>query len=259
MPLPFVPRLGRKPRTFRNIPTRSKMEIALRQKLPPIPPEENYLSGQSQWGAFLNDQLGDCTCAAVYHALQILSRQTSTEIPVADTDVLGLYEAACGYRPGDPSTDNGGIEQTVLQYWKTTGAPLNGSRNKLYGFFEVDPRNTDDIQRSVWECGALYIGFEVPEYLMQDLKSEWDYRPGQEGAGLVGGHAVVVGGYSQSAGTYDLISWGSVFKMSQTFWTEFVDEAYALISTDWVSQTGKTPLGISLDELDLLMGTVTSD
>ena len=54
-------------------------------------------------------------------------------------------------------------------------------------------------------------------------------------------------------GGFSLISWGEKFWMSNNFFNHFVDEAYGLVDVDWLVATGRTPLGITLTELDAQM------
>ena len=109
--------------------------------------------------------LGDCTCAAIGHREQIVSLNVATaEVTEPNTVILQLYEEACGYKLGDASTDQGGNEQTVLRYLQTTGLALaDGTRQKIDAFFEVDPKNTDDVKRVMVARKGLYLGISIPE------------------------------------------------------------------------------------------------
>ena len=140
-------KLGRLPRTYNPaIPCMS----ALMNLAKPIvlPDSVDYTAKMpDNLGMMLNDRLGDCTCAAYYHFMQTTSFiATGKMITQVDTDVLKLYEGACGYNPNDPSTDIGGIEQDVLTYLHKTGAPTGTkaqTHHKLTAFFEVDFRYTE--------------------------------------------------------------------------------------------------------------------
>lgn len=64
-------KLGRLHRTYdARIPHMSALVAG--QTLPPPPPSVDWTSGMPRnLGMMLNDTLGDCTCAAVYHAIQV--------------------------------------------------------------------------------------------------------------------------------------------------------------------------------------------
>jgi len=199
-----------------------------------------------------NNEIEDCTAAAYYHARQVWTSQISTEITEPDSNVLALYEASTGYNPADPSTDQGGIEQNVLSYLVNQGAPVgNGGRDKLLGYVETDIRNLNDIRRSIYECGVCYIGFDIPACLdTDDPPPVWDYNPKGDNSDT-GGHAVILCGYDIDS--FTLISWGQKYKMTNRFFTNFADEAYALLDNSWIAGTGKTPLGMTPHDLWLQM------
>lgn len=249
-------KLGRRPRTFRpEVPHWSALRM-MAKPLAPIPAKKSWLAGMPpDFGMMLNDQLGDCTCAAIYHARQVWSfNGQGTEDTEPDAEVLATYEQACGYVPGDPSTDHGGVEQDVLGYWSNTGIPLaDGTRDKLLAWIEIDPRNLDDVRRAIYECGLVYIGFNVPAYLMSGaVPALWDVDPTADNS-IVGGHAIVLPGYSVASASFDLVSWGAAYRMTEEFFAAFVDEAYALGDQQWINATGQTPLGLSTAALEAQM------
>ncbi len=241
-------RLGRRPRA-RNpgVPHLSTLMAGF--DVAPPPDSVDYLSSMPNYlGMMLNDSLGCCTISAIYHAVQVWTHAASKMQTDADEDVLATYETFCGYVDGDSNTDKGGVEQTVLGDWMTDGIPIDsGANNKLAAWFEIDPRNTDDIKRSINECGLCYIGFEVPENIVPSTGNPpqlWEVDPDAE---IMGGHAIVLAGYD--ANTISLISWGQKYQMTWDFFQTYTDEAYALVNQDWVDATGKTPLGLDLDTL----------
>ena len=80
---------------------------------PPV--SVNWFGSVTEYGEMLNNDLGDCTCAAVGHAEQVASLNTPEgELTFPDNIVLNLYEKSCGYVFNDPSTDNGGVITDVL-------------------------------------------------------------------------------------------------------------------------------------------------
>ncbi len=238
---------GRLPRTFDSrIPHLSALSMSAKAPAP-IPVSHDWAAGMpADLLMLMNDSLGDCTCAAVLHALQVWTHTTATMQVVTDTEALWMYENWAGYVPGDPSTDQGANEQTILTDWLKNGVLLTGGKkNHISAFIEVDPRNLNDVRRAIYESGLVYIGFEVPQSLENNDPPLWEIVPGQEQ--IVGGHAIVLTGYD--ATTFSLISWGQKFKMTTSFFSKFTDEVYALVDHNWATATGKTPLGISLQTL----------
>jgi len=135
-------------------------------------------------GMMANDTLGDCTCAAFYHALQVWSFNALTKIDTEpDLDVVKLYELACGYNPAQGGEGPGGNEQHVLTYLLKKGAPYgpDGTQTqKIDAFVEIDVKNIDNIKRGIYGAGVAYIGFNVPQFIMpagQEPLKVWDVDP----------------------------------------------------------------------------------
>jgi hypothetical protein len=252
-------RLGRLHRTYNpRVPHLSALDAG--QKLAPPPPSKDWTTGMpSDLGMMLNDTLGDCTCAAVYHALQLWTfNAAGGMVTQPDNDVEKLYILACGYNPRVGGEGPGGNEQHVLSYWVKSGVPagLKGQlRDKLAAFVEVDPRNTDDVKRTINDCGVAYIGFNVPQFIVPTdappLKV-WDVQ--STNTNIVGGHAVVLAGYDAKGAK--VISWGQYYTMTWAFFAQYVDEVYALANNDWINAKGTTPGGLTIEELEAQMEAV---
>jgi hypothetical protein len=226
--------------------------------LPTPPPQADYTVGMpSNLGFMRNDTLGDCTCAAYYHALQVWSYNAAHKIDTEpDVDVVDLYEQACGYNPNQPGEGPGGNEQHVLTFLLNKGAPYGPSgaqRHKLAAFVEVDVSNIPAVKNTIQDCGVCYIGFNVPQFMMPPGKpplAVWDVDPKGDNT-IIGGHAVVLAGYNATGAR--VLSWGNYYTMTWAFFEKFVDEAYALADPEWVAATGKTPAGLSLQQLEQAM------
>lgn len=252
-------RLGRTPRTYDpRIPHLSALLAG--KTLAPPPANVDYTKNMPQdLGMMMNDTLGDCTCAAFYHALQVWSFNASAGKTIdtePDQDVEKLYELACGYKPGT-GEGPGGNEQHVLKYLLRRGAPCGttGSTcNKIAAFVEVDPRNGDDVKRTINDCGVAYIGFQVPASIMpagSEPPLVWKLDPKDPNPAIIGGHAVVLAGYNPSGAR--VISWGSYYTMTWDFFAKYVDEVYAIADQNWVAATGKTPRRLTIADLEQQM------
>lgn len=250
-------KLGRLHRTYDpRIPHMSALVAG--QTLAPPPAQANWTAGMpNNLGMMLNDTLGDCTCAAVYHAFQVWSANAQGGIQTQpDSDVEKLYILACGYNPRVGGEGPGGNEQHVLTYLLNRGAPFGPSGqsvHKITAFVEIDPRNTDDVKRAIVSSGVAYIGFNVPQYIVPAPPGTppqiWDVQTAN--ASIVGGHAVVLAGYDASGAR--VISWGQYYTMTWTFFAKYVDEVYAIADTTWIDSKGTTPGGLTLSELEIQM------
>ena len=250
-------RLGRLHRTYDpRIPHMSALTAG--QVLTPPPAVADWTHGMpSSLGMMLNDTLGDCTCAAFYHALQVWSYNAAgAMVTQPDADVEKLYVLACGYNPRVGGEGPGGNEQKVLTYILRTGAPTGPTgqtANKLTAFVEVDPRNIDDVKRAIVSCGVAYIGFNVPQFIVPAPPATppavWNTQ--STNTKIVGGHAVVLAGYNAQGAR--VISWGQYYTMTWAFFSQYVDEVYALADATWIEAKGTTPGGLTLEELQSQM------
>ena len=50
-----------------------------------------------------------------------------------------------------------------------------------------------------------------------------------------------------------MISWGNYYTMTWAFFEKFVDEAYALIDPEWIASTGKSPMGLNMQQIEQAM------
>jgi hypothetical protein len=219
-------------------------------ELPPPPPHRNWTKGINSWGMLMNDTLGDCTCAAIGHAVQVLTANASTEAVVTDAEVLGIYENWCGYNPADPSTDQGGICLDVLNDFKQQGF----AGHKLLAFASALPANTQHIQQAINLFGGVYIGLGLPVSAQAQTGNggTWDVVPqnaaGDSTAGSWGGHCVWVCSYDATG--LLCITWGALQKMTWPFWNAYVDECYGLVGQDWINSAGNAPNGFALAALE---------
>ncbi len=213
--------------------------------LPEPPPVKNWaLKAGSNWGMMLNDKLGCCTCSGAGHAIQTWTANESTEITIPDGAVLTAYERM-GYKPSDPSTDQGAVELDVLKMWKTSG--IGGV--KLAAFMATEPRNHQHVRQAVALFGGCYIGVALP--ISAQKQTVWSVPPGGavgNGArGSWGGHAVWIVGYDAQGLT--CVTWGKLQRMTWSFWDTYCDESYALLSDVWAPGGRAAPSGFNLTQL----------
>lgn len=205
--------------------------------LPTPPPSRDWLAAVTNPGMMLNDTEGDCTCAALGHLIQIWTASNGQQVTVSDDAVQQVYVGACGYVIGDSSTDNGGVETSVLNYARTTG--IGGY--KIDAYVALDQSNELHIKQAIDIFGAVYIGLALP--LTAQTQDVWRVAlGGGEGskAGSWGGHAVVVGAYDDAGLT--CITWGAPKRLSWDFWDSYCDESYAPLGSLWV-KNGQAPSG----------------
>jgi len=214
--------------------------------LPTPPAVTNYDTKITNLGMMLNDKLGDCTCAAVGHCIQQWTAEAQKkQVVIPDPDIEKLYEIVGHYNPKNPKSDRGAVEINVLNYWLAN--PVDG--NQLSAFCALEPQNLQDIKDAVYIFGNCYIGLAMP--ISAQNQTVWSVPPGgptgQGAPGSWGGHAVPIVAYDARGLT--CITWGELVRMTWQFWTAYCDEAYGLLSPDWV-KAGKTPAGFDWKQLE---------
>jgi hypothetical protein len=235
-------KLGKKPARH-DVRT---LQMANYLELPAFPPSRDWTGKATPgWGMMLNDQLGDCTCAAIGHIIQAWSSNAGPkEITLPDSAILKAYEAVGGYKPGQPNTDQGAVELDVLKYWRKTGV----GGYKIDAFVALEPKNHQHIEAAVDLFGGAYIGVSLP--ISAQKQKVWSVPPGGptgSGApGSWGGHAVVIEAYDPQGLT--CITWGQRKRMTWSFWDAYCDEAYATLSELWAGKK-PAPSGFNLAQL----------
>jgi hypothetical protein len=102
---------------------------------------------------------------------------------------------------------------------------------------------------SICLFGGCYIGLNLPESV--EDSDFWSVPIGGltgDGApGSWGGHAVCALEYDPRGLT--VVTWGELIQMTWGFWDAYCDEAYAILSLDWMTSAGQSPSGFDLGSL----------
>jgi hypothetical protein len=161
-----------------------------------------------------NDTYGDCTIAALAHAITVFRGRVKQKKIWPTNHVVKLYFHLTGGR------DSGLAEMDVLNYWQSQ-IP---SADRIFAFTSVDKANHTHIKQAIQLFGGVYIGFQVQKNCESDFHAGKTWTPGPL---LNDGHAVFVTGYDKSGVT--VLTWGSTQKGTWAWWDECVDEAYAVL------------------------------
>lgn len=219
---------------------------------PSFPAILDYLSRVDVWPMYLNDEEGDCTFAGAGHIIEAESEYGQGETQkVTDDDVQTGYVAVSGYNPKTGQNDNGCVMQDVLSYWRKTG--IGG--HKILAFAQVDHTNQDELRAAMNTFGSLYIGINFPGSAMDQFNESkpWDVV---KGAKIEGGHCIHGGAY-QVGGNWKIVTWGAVEEMTQAFWDKYVEEAWIVITPEWLNAQGESPTGLDLNALGQAVADIT--
>ena len=217
----------------------------------PAPPASFDVSTKvTTWGMMDNDQIGDCTCAAAGHLLMEWTANAGKKtFTPNDKQIVAAYSAITGYNPVTAANDNGANEVDVLNYWRQTGI----AGHKIGAYVSLEPANHSHVMDSVYMFEGCYIGVRLPISAQAQTQNHqpWSVPPGGpvgDGApGSWGGHAVPVVAYDARGVT--VVTWGALQQMTWSFWEAYTEEAYAILSKDYLDGKKKAPQGFSMQEL----------
>jgi hypothetical protein len=197
---------------------------------------------------FDNDALGDCTAAALANQEIAWNNAVGRASDITEKQVVQFYSATTGYDPTNPATDEGGVESDILSQWLKTPGLLGG--HNLTAFAAFRPQNLTSLKDSIWVTGGAYLGLNLPETIETQGRL-WEVpaqgATGTGAPGSLGGHAVCALGYDPRVIYF--ASWGSLYQMTWDFYTTYAEEAYSLISSDFVRADGLAPNGFDLATL----------
>lgn len=252
--VPFVGkevRLGKAPARFD--PNTLKLAAYKTVSLPTPPKTYAAATKVPTFPMFANDEYGDCTCAAVAHQEQVWTSYLNPYTPtVAETLDFYWLTGNCPPCPPGGAGDTGRVEIDVLNDWKNIG--FGEAKHKIAGYTEVNIHDVTEVKQAVWLFGGLYIGIQLP--ITAQSQREWKLVPrGGTNAepGSWGGHAVNVTAYT--ADTLTVITWGQRLEMTWGFWQEYVDEAYAVLSSEWATATA-SPTGFNFSQLEADLASI---
>src|SRR5262249_52368377 len=150
----------------------------------------------------------------------------AVEIP--ESAVLTAFDAV---KVVDPQTgEEGAVELDVLKYWRKTG--IGG--HAIGAFARVSSVDLQLLRAGAWLFGGLYLGLALPA--TAQAQDTWDWTgslTGPAAPGSWGGHAVDVVGYDDEALT--IVTWGSLKQMTWSFFARYCDEAYSILSNDFLA------------------------
>jgi hypothetical protein len=199
----------------------------------------------TNWSMLGNDQYGDCVEAAAGNTIMTMTSQSGIEYSPTTNQILQDYTNITGFDPNNPSSDNGTVMVDALAYYVKTG--IVG--RKILGWASVK------IDSSLWEFkqaislfGTVLTGFNFPQSAMDQFNAGQPWRI-DTASPIVGGHCIAVSEYdaTQLVGN----TWGALQPMSLGFLPYYADEAYVIITQDWINQMKKLSVsGFNINVLE---------
>lgn len=161
-----------------------------------------------------NNTLGDCTIAALAHAMTTYRGLIGQKKIMTQQDVVKLYMHLTG------GVDSGLNELDVLNYWQSQ--PVSG--DKILAFVRIKAGDHIHIEQAIHLFGGVYLGFRVQQNCIQEFDARQPWTPGPL---TQDGHAVFAVAYDNAGVT--VLTWGNTQSGTWAWWDECVDEAYAIL------------------------------
>lgn len=221
-------------------------------KLPARPLERAWSAKAGPYPMYDNDRIGDCGPAGIAHQIQVWTGADAVQVTPTLAQVIEFYQHVGKYQPGNPASDNGVVMLDALVFWRNFG--FAGGSHRIAAFAEVDPRDGELVRQAINLFGGLSIGVLLPQAVEgQSNDVEWDApsrvpNHGPWSAGSWGGHWVQLVDYRQD-GSFNVITWGGVKRMTLRFLQAYCDEMYAALGRDWLGKDNKAPNGFDVGQL----------
>lgn len=220
------------------------------------PAKIDYAKPVRSWPMMQNDKYPLCACAAAGHMIQQWTADTGKMVVLSDGQVLETYR----YFAGD-NLEAGAHMLDVLKHWRRHGI----GQHKVAGFAQLDLRNSDQVKSAVWLFGNCYVGLALPNRIAHapdPRKVPWSVAGqianAESAPNLHNGHCVPIMGYDEE--NLYIVTWGALISMTWEFCSIYMDEAYAVLSTDWISKkSGEAPSGFDLAALESDLRGITGE
>ncbi len=163
---------------------------------------------------FANDEIGNCTIAAMAHGDTVWSGLVSKMSIYPLELVKKIYFHLTG---GD---DTGLAMLQVLDYFRKNYV----YGEKIHAYMSINPHNHTHVKQAMMLFGGLFSGFQVQEKCLEDFKSGITWTPGTL---INAGHAIFVTGYDEKE--IKLLTWGNTHRGTWEWWDDCTDEAYVIL------------------------------
>ncbi|HEV8531783.1 MAG TPA: hypothetical protein VGT00_10240 [Methylomirabilota bacterium] len=207
------------------------------RKLPPPPLKADLTAKVDTWPMMGNDEYNDCAFAAAGHLIMEWTANTGRPVTPGEKSILAAYSAVTGFVKKKGGHGPGAVVLDVLNHWRQRGI----AGHRIAAFLSLTLKDREEIREAVARFGGCYLGLNFTRErkdfpLVLSKANLWRVRPGKRGGpgkpNPNKGHVVAVVGYDPRALT--CVSWEDTYQMTWKFWERYADEAFAIISPDWL-------------------------
>ena len=249
---------GALPRDFTLRAPSFESAIVDPRALPNVPLNVDWTTPVTSWPMYSNDIWGDCTVAAMFHAIAALTANSGL-VPggamFSYDETVTVYEAVCpGFNPNGDRNDNGATLASVCQYGVRNGfTDTSGRVHKLAGWAEIGAyNNLNLLKQCLYVFGTVYLAVNLQDAQQTQFSDgqPWSYV---QGSPIDGGHCIPL---ERSAlndpGVFyneSVITWGAKWKVNRPFLINQLTEAVIFFTEDWIEANGTSPSGLDLTQI----------
>lgn len=193
----------------------------------------------SDWGVLGNDRAGDCGVAGLEHGFMadaVITKRPG-EPEASDQQALDYYFAYTG------GQDSGVVLSQYLTYVRRKGY----YGHSVKAFAPVAVHDVPTLHTAINLFGFAYTGIAVTQAMMDAFQAGQPWTMDSLQGQVVGGHCIPLVGYDSSA--LYAVTWGKIQPIAYPAWHYMSDEAWAVISGEFVHRNGDGR-GISLKALE---------
>ncbi len=189
---------------------------------------------------------GDCVFAGGAHETMMWTIEGNKPATFTGANAIADYSAVTGYKPSDPSTDQGTDVRVALKYRQKKGLiDANGHRHKIGAYVALEPGNLDHLYEALYLFGAVGIGIQFPGSAMDQFNANKPWSV-VNGAKVEGGHYIPLVARRTNL---ECVTWGRIQPMTLQFYQKYCDEAWAILSPEMFGASKKDSEGFDLAQL----------
>lgn len=190
----------------------------------------------TDFGMYFNDQIGDCTMAAIAHMLMLITKFTGTPVVPDPSDIRKIYFELTG------GQDTGLDLPTVLSYWRDTGI----AGHKILQFGDIDPQDMERQRQAMYAFGAVDQAAFMPDSAMDQFDSGKNWTlTGEQGTD---GHSFPSFDY-EADGDIVNVTWAKTQLMNPGWAETYLFESCAVVAPEWVANADGLAPGFPIDTL----------
>lgn len=200
---------------------------------------------------------GDCVFAFIINAIRLsYGISGKPQPPFTGKEAIAAYSEVTGYVLNDQSTDNGTDMRAALKWWQKTGiADADGVRHKLGAYALIPQGQHAKWFQALWQLDiGVGLGINFPDTAMTQFNQGLVWQV-VKGAHVEGGHAILLDARRKWP---KVETWARDQDVSEPFLEAYVEEAWALLSTEMLDGSLRSPEGLSIAQLKADLAAVTS-